>query len=391
MNEPIIKSLLDTDLYKITMMQVVFHQFPSANVKYSFKCRTKDVNLALIKEDLEKEIKSLCELKFTNEELNYLRGLRYIKNDFVDFLEIFSLREKHINVTSFDNGEIEISIEGPWLYTILFEVPVLALINELFYKYEQGENRLTIGRENLKNKIQLVKEYSKTKPFLFSDFGTRRRFSAKWQEEVVSTLKDELPNVFGGTSNVYLAMKYDLTPVGTMAHEYLQAFQALGGRLIDSQKNALEAWAKEYRGDLGIALTDVIGMKPFLKDFDLYFCKLFDGVRHDSGSPIDWANQMLEHYSKNRIDPKTKRLIFSDGLTFEKAIEINDLFINVTNPAYGIGTNLTHDLGLTPLNVVIKMVECNGQPVAKLSDSPGKTMCKDESYINYLKHVFEVK
>lgn len=391
MNEPIIKSLLDTDLYKITMMQVVFHQFPSANVKYSFKCRTKDVNLALIKEDLEKEIKSLCELKFTNEELNYLRGLRYIKNDFVDFLEIFSLREKHINVTSFDNGEIEISIEGPWLYTILFEVPVLALINELFYKYEQGEHRLTIGRENLKNKIQLVKEYSKTKPFLFSDFGTRRRFSAKWQEEVVSTLKDELPNVFGGTSNVYLAMKYDLTPVGTMAHEYLQAFQALGGRLIDSQKNALEAWAKEYRGDLGIALTDVIGMKPFLKDFDLYFCKLFDGVRHDSGSPIDWANQMLEHYSKNRIDPKTKRLIFSDGLTFEKAIEINDLFINVTNPAYGIGTNLTHDLGLTPLNVVIKMVECNGQPVAKLSDSPGKTMCKDESYINYLKHVFEVK
>lgn len=391
MKEPIIKSLLDTDLYKITMMQVVFHQFPSANVKYSFKCRTKDVNLALIKEELEKEIKSLCSLKFTNEELNYLRGLRYIKNDFVDFLEIFSLREKHINVTSFDNGEIEISIEGPWLYTILFEVPVLALINELFYKYEQGEHRLTIGRENLTNKIKLVKEYSKTKPFLFSDFGTRRRFSAKWQEEVVSTLKDELPNVFGGTSNVYLAMKYDLTPVGTMAHEYLQAFQALGGRLIDSQKNALEAWAKEYRGDLGIALTDVIGMKPFLKDFDLYFCKLFDGVRHDSGNPIDWANQMLEHYNKNRIDPKTKRLIFSDGLTFEKAIEINDLFINVTNPAYGIGTNLTHDLGLTPLNVVIKMVECNGQPVAKLSDSPGKTMCKDESYINYLKHVFEVK
>lgn len=391
MKEPIIKSLLDTDLYKITMMQVVFHQFPSANVKYSFKCRTKDVNLALIKEDLEKEIKSLCELKFTNEELSYLRGLRYIKNDFVDFLEIFSLREKHINVTSFDNGEIEISIEGPWLYTILFEVPVLALINELFYKYEQGEHRLTIGRENLTNKIKLVKEYSKIKPFLFSDFGTRRRFSAKWHEEVVSTLKDELPNVFGGTSNVYLAMKYDLTPVGTMAHEYLQAFQALGGRLIDSQKNALEAWAKEYRGDLGIALTDVIGMKPFLKDFDLYFCKLFDGVRHDSGNPIDWANQMLEHYNKNRIDPKTKRLIFSDGLTFEKAIEINNLFINVTNPAYGIGTNLTHDLGLTPLNVVIKMVECNGQPVAKLSDSPGKTMCKDESYINYLKHVFEVK
>lgn len=391
MKEPIIKSLLDTDLYKITMMQVVFHQFPSANVKYSFKCRTKDVNLALIKEDLEKEIKSLCELKFTNEELSYLRGLRYIKNDFVDFLEIFSLREKHINVTSFGNGEIEISIEGPWLYTILFEVPVLALINELFYKYEQGEHRLTIGRENLTNKIKLVKEYSKTKPFLFSDFGTRRRFSAKWHEEVVSILKDELPNVFGGTSNVYLAMKYDLTPVGTMAHEYLQAFQALGGRLIDSQKNALEAWAKEYRGDLGIALTDVIGMKPFLKDFDLYFCKLFDGVRHDSGNPIDWANQMLEHYNKNRIDPKTKRLIFSDGLTFEKAIEINNLFINVTNPAYRIGTNLTHDLGLTPLNVVIKMVECNGQPVAKLSDSPGKTMCKDESYINYLKHVFEVK
>lgn len=391
MKEQIIKSLLDTDLYKLTMMQVVFHQFPSANVKYSFKCRTKDVNLSLIKDDLVNEIKSLCNLKFTSEELNYLKSLRYIKQDFVDFLEIFGLREKHIKVSSCDNGEIEISIEGPWLYTILFEVPVLALINELYYRSEQNLNRENIGREKLFQKIELVKNYSENKEFLFSDFGTRRRFSAKWQEEVVSTLKDKLPNVFGGTSNVYLAMKYNLTPVGTMAHEYLQAFQALGGRLIDSQKNALEAWAKEYRGDLGIALTDVIGMKSFLKDFDLYFCKLFDGVRHDSGDPIVWANSMIEHYRKNRIDPKTKRLIFSDGLTFNKAIELNDLFIGVTNPTYGIGTNLTHDLGLTPLNVVIKMTECNGQPVAKLSDSPGKTMCKDESYINYLKHVFEVQ
>lgn len=390
MTKQIIKSLLDTDLYKLTMMQVIFHQFPDAHVKYAFKCRNNDVNLEALIPALNREIKSLCNLKFKEEELDYLKGLRYMKKDFVEFLEIFSLREKHVKVEPIGSGEINITIEGPWLYTILFEVPVLALVNELYYAHENIEERLEIGRSKLTQKIDLVQGYSKKHEFLFSDFGTRRRFSADWQEEVVKSLKDNLPDVFGGTSNVYLAMKYNLTPVGTMAHEYLQAFQALGGRLIDSQKNALESWAKEYRGDLGIALTDVIGMKAFLKDFDLYFCKLFDGVRQDSGDPITWANQMIEHYKKNRINPKTKKLIFSDGLTFEKAIELNNLLIDKTNPSYGIGTNLTHDLGLTPLNVVIKLVECNGQPVAKLSDSPGKTMCKDESYVTYLKHVFEV-
>jgi nicotinate phosphoribosyltransferase len=190
---------------------------------------------------------------------------------------------------------------------------------------------------------------------------------------------------------VALARALGVPPVGTMGHEYLQAYQALGVRLRDSQTAALEDWVKEYRGDLGIALTDVIGMAAFLADFDLYFAKLFDGLRHDSGDPVAWGEQALAHYARLGVDPHTKRLVFSDGLDITRALGLHRHFADRVPVVFGIGTHLTNDLGPEPLQVVMKLVRVNGQPVAKISDSPGKTQCEDATFLAYLRQVFGVR
>ena len=187
-----------------------------------------------------------------------------------------------------------------------------------------------------------------------------------------------------------LARDLDLVPIGTMAHEYLQTYQALGVRLRDFQKAALEDWVQEYRGDLGIALTDTVGMDAFLADFDLYFAKLFDGLRHDSGDPVAWGEKALAHYARMRIDAHTKRLVFSDGLNLDKALSLYRHFGDRVQLGFGIGTQLTNDMGQTPLNIVMKVTHANGQSVAKLSDSPGKTLCDDETFLAYLRQVFAV-
>ena len=393
----IITSLLDTDLYKYTMMQVVLHQFPGAQVEYRFKCRNAGVSgigdLAPYVREIREEIRALCSLQFQDAELAYLRALRFIKSDFVDFLGLFRLNEKYVSVTAMPSGEIEVVIEGPWLHTILFEIPVLAIINEVYFRNTQKLADVTQGRKRLDAKIGLLQAEG-LHELKIADYGTRRRFGQAWHEEVLRTLIARLgtgaDGQFAGTSNVLFAMKLGLTPLGTMAHEYLQACQALGPRLRDSQVFGFESWAKEYRGDLGIALSDVYGMSAFLRDFDLYFCKLFDGARHDSGDPFQWGERMLAHYAKNRVDPKTKTLIFSDGLTVPRTVELYQQFRGRCQLAFGIGTNLTNDLGYEPLQIVIKMVRCNGQPVAKLSDTPSKNMCDDEKYLAYLRQVFEI-
>ena len=392
----IITSLLDTDLYKFTMMQVVLHQFPGAEVTYRFKCRNHAV-LAPYVAEIREEIRGLCELRFQDSELAYLKAMRFIKSDFIDFLGIFKLNEKYVSVTAAPDGGIEVSITGPWLHTILFEIPVLAIINEVYFRNTQKQPNLAEGRQRLNTKIGQL-QANGLRELKIADYGTRRRFGKDWHEEVLRTLTTGLgtgaAGQFAGTSNVLFAMKLGLTPLGTMAHEYLQACQALGPRLRDSQVFAFESWAKEYRGDLGIALSDVYGMSAFLRDFDLFFCKLFDGARHDSGDPFDWAERMLAHYIKNRVDPKTKTLIFSDGLTVPRTIELYQQFRGRCQLAFGIGTNLTNDLGdypeHVPLQIVIKMIRCNGQPVAKLSDTPSKNMCDDEKYLAYLRQVFEI-
>lgn len=389
----IIQSLLDTDLYKFTMMQVVLHQFPGAQVEYRFKCRNPGVDLRPFVDEIRDEVNQLCTLRFAEDELEYLRALRFIKSDFVDFLGLFQLNRKYISITPSpkDNGEIEIVIKGPWLHTILFEIPVLAIVNEVYFRRTQLQPDLEQGRERLRAKMALLLEQSHAPDLHIADYGTRRRFSREWQAEVLATLKDELGPMLAGTSNVMFAKEQGLIPLGTMAHEYLQACQALGPRLRDSQTFGFEMWAKEYRGDLGIALSDVYGMSAFLRDFDLYFCKLFDGARHDSGDPVVWGERLIDHYEKNRIDPRTKTLVFSDSLTFPKVIELYQRFSGRARVAFGVGTNLTNDLGYTPLQIVIKMVRANGQPVAKLSDSPEKNMCEDKAYLAYLRQVFEIE
>ena len=397
----IITSLLDTDLYKFTMMQVVLHQFPGAQVEYRFKCRNAGFNLAAHAQEIREEIRSLCSLQFRDGELAYLRSMRFIKSDFVDFLGLFKLNEKYITVTPLPSGELDIAIVGPWLHTILFEIPVLAIVNEVYFRNTQKVPDFVEGRKRLDLKISQLHAPGLT-DLKIADYGTRRRFSRAWHDEVIRVLVARLgthhspghstgtPGQLAGTSNVQLAHTLGLIPLGTMAHEYLQASQALGPRLRDSQIFAFESWAREYRGDLGIALSDVYGMSAFLRDYDLYFCKLFDGARHDSGDPFNWGERMLDHYVRNRVDPCTKTLIFSDSLTVPRTIALYQQFRGRCQLAFGIGTNLTNDLGYEPLQIVIKMVRCNGQPVAKLSDTPSKNMCEDEKYLAYLRQVFDI-
>ncbi|MDK2144604.1 nicotinate phosphoribosyltransferase [Acinetobacter baumannii] len=396
---PIIHSLLDTDLYKFTMLQVVLHKFPQTHSVYHFRCRNLEDTvypLVDILDDLNEQLDHLCNLKYKEDELQYLRKLRFIKSDFVDYLELFQLKRRFIHASIDEEGRLDIRIEGPMVQAMMFEIFVLAIVNELYFSRIKTDEVWAEGERRLQAKLELIQQYEKSQqpndpPFLVSDFGTRRRYSFEWQRHVVAAFHNTVPNVFRGTSNVLLAKELNITPIGTMAHEFLQAFQALDVRLRDFQKAALETWVQEYRGDLGIALTDVVGMDAFLRDFDLYFAKLFDGLRHDSGDPYEWGDKAYAHYRKLKIDTKTKMLTFSDGLNLPKAWELHQYFKDRFQVSFGIGTNLTNDMGQTPLNIVLKLVECNGQSVAKISDSPGKTMTDNDTFLAYLRQVFQIE
>ncbi len=385
----IIESLLDTDIYKYSMMQAVLHQFPAAEVEYRFNCRSSGVDLLPLKADIEREIEHLCSLRLAPDELNYLKSLRYIKPDFIEFLRLFHLQSRFVQVGQ-SEGQLTLTIRGPWLHTILFEVPVLAIISELYGRHYYPDHDLDEGRRRIREKIDQVKSLEHPDSFIFADFGTRRRFSRQWHDEVVQTLAKAIPGSLRGTSNVRLALELGLVPIGTMAHEFIQACQALGPRLAETQRFAFEVWAREYRGDLGIALSDTYGLKAFLRDFDMYFCKLFDGARQDSGDPHAWAQAMIEHYQNNRVDPKTRNLVFSDSLDIPKAAAIWRQFHDRINVSFGIGTNLTNDTGAAPINIVIKMTECNGQPVVKLSDSPGKVISTNQDYLAWVRNAFDM-
>ncbi len=391
--KPIVRSLLENDLYKFTMWQALLHSHPGAQAEYSFVCRNQTAfPLAQLKEAVEAELDHLCTLSFSQEELDYLRGLRFLKSDFVDFLSVFRFQRRFIEVST--KGEsLVIKAAGPVAHVMSFEIFVLYIVNELYFRrLPAGKEIIETARQRLQEKVRMIQKHGQTNtskhPFLFFDFGLRRRYSGEWHEEVIRTFARDVPEAFRGTSNVYLAKELGLLPIGTMAHEYLQAYQAFGFRLRDFQKAALEGWVQEFRGDLGIALTDVVGMDAFLADFDLYFAKLFDGLRHDSGDPIEWGEKAIAHYQKLRIDPRTKRLVFSDGLNIPRALKLHDHFSDRIPSSFGIGTDLTNDTPHKALNIVMKIVSCGGQPVAKLSDSPGKTLCEDQTFLAYLRQVF---
>jgi nicotinate phosphoribosyltransferase len=394
----IINSLLDTDTYKFSMMQVVLHQFSGVQVEYEYKCRNKKVKWTKeMQEDLEKEIEHLYTLTFTENELEYLSTLRFLKSDYIDFLRLFKLDKRYINISYTEENELNINIKGPWLMTILFETLILSIVNEVYFKY-YGVDNIDIGRKILEDKIQKLKNGLHIlippyidKNFKLIDFGARRRYSRKWHEEVIDTLVKKLPDNFIGTSDVLMAKNNKIKPIGTHAHEFICAFQSLV-RVKDSQKTAFQSWANEYRGDLGIALSDTLGIDAFIRDFDMYFCKLFDGCRHDSGNPFIWTDKIIKMYEGYNIDPKTKIAVYSDGLDIDKALEIYKYVNGRMKTTFGIGTNLTNDFtGAEPLNIVIKMIKCQGMPVAKLSDSAGKVMCKDDNYLIYLKSQFGIK
>jgi len=388
----IIKSLLDTDLYKLTMMQAVYHQFPTVDVKYAFKCRNKGIDFSNCFSDIDDEINIFSKLAFKEEELNYLSSLPYFKKDFIDFLRSFRFNSNDIKLKiSISGEELIINIEGKWLNTILYEVPVLAIVNECYFKrFDKRKDNEIMGEFNqrIDEKIKLIKEVGEG--FKFVDFGTRRRFDLNIQSMMIENFVKECPKNLLGTSNIMLAKEYGIKPIGTMAHEFQQAAQALT-RIQDSIKFSLQRWQDEYRGQLGIALSDVLGIDVFLREFDLYFAKLYDGVRQDSGNPFEVARKIIQHYKNLGINPKTKILTFSDGLDVLKAIELYKNFKDEINCSFGIGTNLTNDVGVEPLQIVIKMTECNNQPVCKISDSQGKEMCKDKVYIDYVKNIFGIK
>ena len=392
--DPVIQSLLDTDLYKFTMWQPMLHRHPQAQATYRFVCRSTPAHpLAGLLDEVQAQLDHLCTLRFRPDELDFLRGLRFIKPDFVDFLRIFHFQRDFIRAWA-EGDALRIEARGPQVHVMGFEIFVLAIVNELYFRRVDRDTALAEGRRRLAAKIGQLRAFAAepplAHPFEFFDFGVRRRFGRDWQREVVATLQAALPQFFKGTSNVLLARDLGIVPIGTMGHEYLQTFQALGVRLRDFQRAALEEWVQEYRGDLGIALTDTVGMDAFLADFDLYFAKLFEGLRHDSGDPFAWGEKALAHYARLRIDAHTKRLVFSDSLDVPRCLALYRRFGDRVQMGFGTGTHLTNDMGLAPLNIVMKLVEVNGQPVAKLSDAPGKTLATDPTFLAYLRQVFGV-
>lgn len=390
--ERIVQSLLDTDFYKLTMMQAVLHNYPNAEVEWEFRCRS-DEDLSPYLAEIRYQIERLEELSLSADQLAFLERIPFLQADFIRFLGLFRFNLRYVHTAVVD-GQLAIRVRGPWLHVILFEVPLLAIVSEVRNRYRYREVVLEQVAERLYGKLDWLRREatpSELAGFQLADFGTRRRFSYRTQEEVVNILRHDFPGHFVGTSNVHLAREYGLKPIGTMAHEWLMAHQQLGPRLIDSQCAALDCWVREYRGLLGIALTDCITMDAFLADFDLYFAKLFDGLRHDSGDPLAWAEKAIAHYEKLGIDPRGKTLVFSDGLDFPRALALYRKLRGRINVSFGIGTSLTCDIpGVTPTNMVIKMTACNDQPVAKISDAPGKTQCRDPNFVAYLKHVFRV-
>jgi len=383
--EPIVISLLDTDLYKFTMQQVMFHKHPNLRGKYIFKCRNKDVKFTYeMLDEINAQIDHLCTLSFTDDEINYLHSIRFLKYDYVEALRLYRPLRRYVTTSLDDNGRLKISIEGPVWMVSPFEIYLLEIVNEVYFrmKYDYQELKDSAVKRASDKVIDFLVTNKYT--FKFAEFGCRRRLSREFQEWVVKQMIDTKNCV--GTSNVYLAYKLGLTPIGTYAHEYVQMYQGIEDIPVAmSNKVALKEWFEEYEGDLGTALTDTLTTDCFLKDFDKVQANHYSGVRHDSGDPYEWGEKIIAHYEKLGIDPKTKTLLFSDSLNFDKAQAIYEYFKDRIKVSFGIGTFITNDTCVEPLNIVIKLQYVNDRPVAKISDNPEKAMCQDEGYLEYLK------
>ena len=383
--EPIIQSLLDTDLYKFNMDQVIFHKHTDLCGQYYFKCRNKEIVFTEeMVEEINAQIDHLCTLRFTKPELNYMRSIRFIKNDYVEFLRIWRPIRDYVSVGLSPEGELHVEVDGPLFSAMQFEIYLLEIINEVYFRMKYDyDTLLASAKRKLDEKIRLLNDGTYT--FRFAEFGCRRRLSREWQDEVVRRLTSETDKCVG-TSNVYLAMKYHLTPVGTYAHEYVQMYQGIDRiPLAYTNHYAMRDWYDEYDGDNGTALTDTITTDLFLMDFNRAMVNNYSGVRHDSGDPYAWGDKIIAHYKSYGVDPMTKQLLFSDSLDFDRAQALYEYFKGKAKVSFGIGTFCSNDTDVPPLNIIIKLQYVNGRPVAKLSDNPEKSMCQDEAYLDYLK------
>ncbi|MCZ7835053.1 nicotinate phosphoribosyltransferase [Atlantibacter hermannii] len=387
---PILHSLLDTDAYKLHMQQAVFHHYQGVQVAAEFRCRGDDL-LGIYAHAIREQVDAMQHLALSEEEYTWLAKLPFFKADYLAWLKNFRYDPSQVEIVN-DNGKLDIRLSGPWLEVIMWEVPLLAVISELVHRFRTPDVTVDNALEHLESKLVDFNTITADLPldrFYLMDFGTRRRFSREVQQAIVERLQQE--SWFVGTSNYDLARRLNLTPMGTQAHEWFQAHQQISPVLANSQRAALQAWLDEYPNQLGIALTDCITMDAFLRDFGPEFATRYQGLRHDSGDPVQWGEKAIAHYEKLHIDPLSKTLVFSDNLDLNKAIDLYRHFASRVKLGFGIGTRLTCDIpGVQPLNIVIKLVECNGKPVAKLSDSPGKTICHDKAFVRALRKAFDL-
>lgn len=389
--EPIVVSLLDTDLYKFNMNQVIFHKHTDLNGEYYFKCRNAGIVFTReMLEEINAQIDHLCSLRFSREELDYLRSIRFIKNDYVEFLRLWHPIREYVTTSLSETGELSILVNGPLFSAMQFEIYLLEIVNEVYFRMHNDYEVLRrSAQERLDEKIRAFQEGTYT--FKFAEFGCRRRLSREWEDVVIRRFATETENCVG-TSNVYFAKKYGIKPIGTYAHEFVQMYQGIDSiPLAYTNHYAMRDWYAEYDGDNGTALTDTLTTDLFLMDFNRSMVNNYSGVRHDSGDPYEWGEKILAHYQHYGVDPRHKQLLFSDSLNFDRAQKLFDYFKDRTKVAFGIGTFCSNDTCEEALNIVIKLQYVNGRPVAKLSDVPGKEMCQDEAYLEYLRRSVEFR
>ncbi|WP_274012179.1 nicotinate phosphoribosyltransferase [Vibrio parahaemolyticus] len=401
----IIQSALDFDVYKVNMMSAVAALYPDAMVSYKFIVRSEE-DLSELLPEVKAEVLKLQDVRFTEDEIAYMKRVApYLKPEFVEALRHFRFNPQsdvsfHNKTMSDGSSQLRITINGLWKETILYETIIMSIVSEVRSRQRWSDIPFEQFQTVLEDKVRYLKDELERRNitnFKFADMSTRRRFSFQAQRTMLEYLSKELPQCLTGTSNYHLARELDLTPIGTVAHEWFMGHQALVN-VRDSQKIALQRWQKMFNGALGIALTDTIGIDAFLKDFDEELSHAYVGVRHDSGCPFTWGEKMIAHYESLGIDPMTKTLVFTDGLNFEQALDICEHFQGRVQVSFGIGTSLANDMGnyindqgeaYQPLSIVIKMVTCNGSPVAKISDEPEKAMCEDIFFLMNLKRRFE--
>jgi len=393
-----IHSLLDIDSYKPTMAQVAWKHFRNVSVTYSFKNRTNSIALAehIKTDDLIREFELARELRFIDKEISFLRSSRYILSGlfnerFLIFLESLKLPPVVVKIP---DGQFQIEAGSAWPEAIFWETIILGIVNELYYQSLEKSGAFDLrdaqaeGARRLDEKIKILKQHPHIK---FIEFGTRRRFSRSWQEYVLARLLQEVPNQVLGTSNILLAKKFGIKPIGTFAHEMYMVFSGIFGQddeaIRSSHNKVLECWWEEYGETLSIALADTYGSDFFFRDFTKGQAQKWRGLRQDSGDPIAFGEKAIAFYEKHGIDPSDKIIVFSDGLDIEAIVKIADHFSGRIQTVFGWGTNLTNDLGLKPLSLVVKAVEANGRRLVKLSDNLAKATGSPEDIARF-KRIF---